>query len=93
MDFGRAFVVDENPHSVPKVFIATKSDNPPYSARVGQKKMTTIAVREQGTEKFSKFLCFMYTVPASIRDRLNTWILVPKNNYSFSKVLFTSKKN
>lgn len=40
--------------------------------------MNAIAVRERGTDKFSKVLRFMYTVSAGIQEALNTWIAVPK---------------
>lgn len=91
MDRRRGFVVDDNPALGPGAFFATKNVGASAATLVGQKKATAVAVREQGTEKFAKVLRFMYTVPTPVQEILNTWIAVPKPNYSFKKVLYTRR--
>lgn len=76
-DRRRAFIIDDNPGLGPEVFFATKNVASSGSF-VELKKMTAVAVREHRTEKFAKILRFMYTVPSSVENALNTWIAIPK---------------
>lgn len=59
LDRRRAFVVYNDPQLGSHVIIATKSYGASSSERVGKNKVTAIAVREQGNEKFKKVLRFI----------------------------------
>lgn len=69
----------------------TKNVRSSGASAVGQKKITAVATREQGTENFAKGLAFVYTVPTSLRELLNTWIAVSKPNYSLNNALYTQR--
>ncbi|PXF43284.1 hypothetical protein BWQ96_06981 [Gracilariopsis chorda] len=86
-DRRRTFVIDNDPNLGPEAFFATKNAGT-GRGRSRQRSMNAIAVRERGTDKFSKVLRFMYTVPAGIQDALNTWIAVPKQNIDKKFTLF-----
>lgn len=90
-DRKRAFIVDDNPQFGPEVFMASKSVGASSSSKVGQKRVTSIAVKESGREKFGEVLRFMYAVPTSIEEHLNNWVAVPKDNCTSDNVLFTRR--
>ena len=92
-DRRRAFIIDDGRYCGPASFFATKyvtpvnSCDPASTCRKSQ--ITAISVRERGTDKYSKWIRFMYTVPSAIREGFETWIAAPKtapvNHLLFSK--------
>ncbi|PXF39476.1 hypothetical protein BWQ96_03185 [Gracilariopsis chorda] len=59
LDQRRGFVVEDNPQLGPEAFLVTKNVGASGASVVGQKKISAVAVQEQGTEKFAKVLRFM----------------------------------
>jgi hypothetical protein len=53
-------------------------------------QITAAAVRERGTQKFSKILRFMYRLPPSVSRMMETWIAVPVSG-SGGTTLFTRR--
>ena len=78
-DRRQAFVIDDAPDLGSECFMAFKRALP-QGSRVGLRKMTAIAVREHGTQKFAKLIRFLYTVPTVQQESLNTCVAVPKAN-------------
>jgi len=87
LDRRREFVIDDKPSLGPESFFATKFAGA-TGRRVGQSRMAAVAVRERGNQTFCKVLRFMYTVPRSIQDALNTWIAVVKPSIDLTSALF-----
>lgn len=85
-DRRRPFVINDCPMLGPAVFSATKALRSPG---VGQRRITAVAVREHGTEKYSKVLRFMHAVPTPITYQLNQWVAVPKPVVSTTNSLFS----
>lgn len=54
--------------------------------------MTSLVVRERGSNKFAKVLTFAYKVPSGVRGSLNTWIAVPKINVKSERALVADCK-
>ena len=76
-DRGRAFIVDDSPDLGP-AFFAMKRVRQDGSRAVSNDKMTAIAIREHGSDKFAKVIWFFYNVPRLINENLRIWIAVPK---------------
>ena len=83
------FIIDDSPELGPESFFARKRVS--KCARLGIPKVSAIAVREYGTEKYGKLLRFLYTVPDHVQDRLNTWLAVPKAGMDTTRTLFRSE--
>jgi hypothetical protein len=86
-DRPRAFVVSDEPKAGPASFYAVKvfkRDTQPQRCPV-----TAVAVRERGTEKYSKVLRFAYRVSAGVASASETWVAVPgcglSNHFLFVK--------
>lgn len=75
LDRRKEFVVDDNPLFGPQAFFASKFIGARLIPR-RKRRLTTVAVREYWTKRFSRVLRFRYTVPAAVRKSLNTWIPV-----------------
>ena len=81
-DRPRSFVIDDSPSGGNASWFAVKSLKPIANSglSVGSGtaiKATAVAVRERGSQKFSKVLRFIYNVPTSISQMIETWIAVP----------------
>lgn len=73
------FVIPDDAGLGPEVFDATKTIQS-TERRAGVKNVTAIAAREHGTAKYCKVLRFIFTIPDSLRESLDTWIAVSKGN-------------
>lgn len=73
-DRKRAFIIDDAQQRGPASFHASKR------LKGTTKSVAAVAVREHGTEKFSKVLRFLFQVPESMQRKLETWIAVPRPN-------------
>lgn len=82
-DQKRAFVIDDHFESGSGVFHAVKK-------RRGCQTIQAVAVREHGTEKYAKRLCFLFAMTEPIVKLNNTWIAVPRPNV-YSTYLFSNK--
>jgi hypothetical protein len=76
----RSFVIDDDPVQPPSVFYATKKVRAPrMEGREAQREqIVAVAIRERGTEKFSKVLRFMHNLPEPMSRLTNTWIATPR---------------
>lgn len=86
-----AFIVDDNPQLEPEAFSASKSVTSQNSL-MENRKVTAVAIREHGTEKFSKVLRFMYSVPDGVNNHFNRWVAVTKPGLELNHNLFGDKK-
>lgn len=77
LDKRNEFIVDDDLTLGPSPLLATKFFDA-IGRMVGQNRMAAVAVRERGTKTFCNVLRFMYTVPPSIQNTLNTWKVVLK---------------
>ena len=84
MDFDRPknFIVEDGPEAGQAAFFATKTLRGQGS---GRSKITAVAIRERGTEKFSKVIRFLYNLPSSFSDSLKNWVAVPQQS-AFSQL-------
>lgn len=77
-DRRREFFVGDDPEMSPEVSFASKSVSS-IERTADTNRITAVAVREHGTEKFAKLLRFMYTVPMALQEKLKKLIAVPKS--------------
>ena len=83
------FIIDDSPELGPESFFARKRVS--ECGRLVIQKVSAIAAREHGTEKYRKVLRFLYTVPEHVQDPLNTWLAVPKAGMDSTRTLFGSE--
>ncbi|PXF43989.1 hypothetical protein BWQ96_06222 [Gracilariopsis chorda] len=80
-DRARTFILNDEPSQGPKTWFAGKTleiRNRGESHAVNRVKVTAVAVRERGTDKFSRIIRFIYSLPSSFSTLLESWIAVPK---------------
>lgn len=79
-DRSRAFVISDEPNLGQEVFVATKTVKSGRNTdRNPDKrfKMTAVAIRERGTQHFSRILRFGFSLPSDRQSVLNSWVAVP----------------
>ena len=96
-DRRRAFFIDDGPRAGTACFVAVKNVKPSCTAaesgtnrRPKKAKVTAVAIREHGTQKYSKIHRFLYTVTSAMAEEMETWIAVPKTE-QFVHLLFSVK--
>lgn len=81
-------------HDYPKLsarsFVATKLLRV-CGSQQDQRRVTSIAVREQGNINSSKLLCFMHIFTSATASHLNTWVALPKVAMNCTNMLFKRK--
>ena len=65
VDRRKEFVIDDDPKRAPCLFLSTKSLRASIN-KTGERRMAAIAVRENGTSRFSRGFRFTHIVPASV---------------------------
>lgn len=70
------------------VSIALKAMNG-VGLRTGSNRVTAVAVRENGMDKYIKVLGVMHTVLKTFQESLNPWIAVPESNLHHLSTLFS----
>lgn len=81
-DRRRTFIIDDSPTQSQDFWTATKKlrvCQDDSSSPVTRSVVTTVAVRERGTDSYSRVLRFLYNVPTAMKDCLNSWVAVPKH--------------
>lgn len=95
LDRPRSFVINDGPDEGPASWWAVKNLKAP-GRRAGvpdsSAKVTAVALREKGSDKFSKVIRFMYCVPSTLSKSLETWIAVPRNS-TLSNKLFQKRND
>ncbi|PXF43106.1 hypothetical protein BWQ96_07140 [Gracilariopsis chorda] len=94
-DRARTFILNDEPSQGPKTWFAGKTlkiRNRGESHAVNRVKVTAVAVRERGTDKFSRIIRFIYSLPSSFSTLLESWIAVPKCTRMFG-TLFSKRDN
>lgn len=82
------FVIDDNEKLSPHLFQEPKPLRSSFNC-IGERRMTAIAVRENGASKFSKALRFMHILPAFVSKDFSTWIGIPKPGMTDRRTLYS----
>lgn len=85
-DRPKKFVVNDGPGGGPVVHTAKKSVKRGGQRSSTRTQVTAVAVKERGSEKYSKVLRFLFKVPSDMDAKLNTWIAVPHAVSCFSSL-------
>ena len=90
-----AFVINYGPDEGPASWWEVRNLTPTRRRRGAtnpRSKVTAVAVREKGSAKFSKILCFMYCVPSTLSKSLEAWIAVPSKS-ALGQKLFSKRSD
>lgn len=91
-DRPKKFVIDDTGNSGPAVFFTKKNVKVNGTRALSRSKVTAIAVRERGSEKFNKILRFLLSVPRSMGEAIDSWVAVP-HSFSSAHLLFSKRNN
>lgn len=90
LDRINAFMVDDFPQLAPSAFSVYKPVTSEYSL-VGNRKVPVVEILEHGTDKFSKVLRFMYSVPDSFHGHVTRLVAVINPCLELDQKLFGDK--
>lgn len=88
-DRPKKYVIGDDPGAGPLAQTASKKIR--ALADGSKVPITAVAVRERGTDKYSKVLRFLFSVPLPLQNKLNVWVAVPKT--SASRHLFVTRSS